>query len=73
MKTKSFHKTNLGSFSGGLVADMDGYVTIHDSDRYGRATAEQLAEWAESGRTLAIRNAAQTEINERQLAKWRSK
>jgi hypothetical protein len=73
MQTKSFHITNLGSFSGGLVADTEGYVTIHDSERYGKADMAQLQEWAENGKTQAVRNAAQTEINERALAKWRDR
>lgn len=71
MKTKKFHISNMGKFSGGLVADTQGYVTAHDSDRYATATADQLAEWAENGRTLAIRNAARCELNERSLAQWR--
>lgn len=73
MKTKSYHVSNFGSFGGGVVADTEGYVTIHDSPRYAKASDDQLAEWAESGRTLAIRNAAQTEINERRLNEWRDK
>lgn len=71
MKTKSYHVSNFGSFGGGVVADTEGYVTIHDSQRYVKASDGQLAEWAESGRTLAVRNAAQTEVNERRLNEWR--
>jgi hypothetical protein len=71
MKTKSYHVSNFGSFGGGVRADAEGYVTYHDSPRYKTASGVQLAEWAESGRTLAIRNAAQTEINERRLREWR--
>lgn len=70
MKTKSYHVSNFGAFGGGVVADTEGYVTIHDSQRYATASEGQLAEWAKSGRTLAIRNAAQTEINERRLRDW---
>lgn len=73
MKTKTFHVSNFGSFAGGLVADQEGYVTYHASDRYGKASDAQIAELAATGRTLAIRNAAQAEINERELNKWRSK
>jgi hypothetical protein len=61
----------MGSFGGGLVADNQGYVTIHDSTRYGKAQLEQLTAWAENGRTQAIRNAAQCELNERKLHEWR--
>jgi hypothetical protein len=71
MKTKQFHISNLGSFSGGLVADTQGFVTIHDSQRYDSASDDQLTEWSENGRSLAIRNAAQAELNERQLQQWR--
>jgi hypothetical protein len=72
MATKEFHVSNLGSFGGGLVTDSAGYVTIHDSKRYAAATTEQLRDWAENGRTQAIRNAAQCELNERAIRNWQN-
>jgi hypothetical protein len=70
MKTKSFHSSNMGSYGAGLPTNSNGYVTIHDSPRYAKATEEQLAEWAES-RTHAVRAAALTEQAERGLREWR--
>lgn len=70
MATRQFHISNMGAYSNGLVANHGGYVTVHDSPRYDTATEEQLRNWAESGRTLAVRNAAQTELNNRALATW---
>jgi len=69
MKTRSYHISNLGSYAPSHIADSNGYVTYHDSDRYGKATDEQLEEWAES-RIKAVRNAAITEQAERKLAEW---
>jgi len=69
MKTNSYHISNLGSYAYSHIADSNGYVTYHDSPRYGKATDEQLDEWAES-RSKAVRNAAITEQAERQLSKW---
>lgn len=69
MKTKSYHISNLGSYAPSQIADSNGYVTYHDSERYSKATDEQLAEWAES-RVKAVRNAAITEQAERELSKW---
>jgi hypothetical protein len=71
MKTRSYHISNLGSYAPSHIADNNGYVTYHDSDRYGKATDEQLEEWAES-RTTAVRNAAITEQAERKLAEWQT-
>lgn len=71
MKTKTYHVSNLGSFGGGVSPDTNGYVTYHDSPRYARGTAEQLAEWAESP-VRAIRNAAKTEMAERGIQDWRN-
>lgn len=70
MKTKSYHISNLGSYAPSHIADNNGYVTYHDSIRYGKASDEQLAEWAES-RNKAVRNAAITEQAERDLEEWR--
>ena len=69
MKTKSYHISNLGSFAPAGVTERDGYVTYHDSDRYGSATAAQLDAWSES-RNVAVRNAALTEKAERRLGEW---
>jgi hypothetical protein len=71
VKTKSYHVSNFGSFRPAAVTDTEGYVTYHDSPRYAAATDDQLTEWAETGRTLAVRNAAATEIAERKLNEWR--
>lgn len=69
MKTKSYHISNLGSFAPSAATTEDGYVTYHDSPRYGEATDEKLNEWAKS-RTKTVRNAAVTEIAERALSVW---
>ena len=69
MKTKSFHVSNMGSYGAGLPTDRDGYVTIHDSPRYAKATGEKLAGLAES-RIEAVRAAALTEQAERGLREW---
>jgi hypothetical protein len=68
MKTKSFHRSNMGSYAP-ACANRDGYITIHDSPRYGKATDEQLVEWTES-RIKLVRNAALTERAERSLREW---
>jgi len=73
MKTKTYHRTNLGSyFPSGASVDSSGYVTYHDSPRYSRATESQLRDWAES-RIGSVRNPAVTEIAERALDAWRSR
>ena len=73
MKTRNYHVSNLGSYAPqGATQDSQGYITYHDSPRYGIATEEQLAEWSGS-RTMAVRNAAVTEIAERALAKWQAR
>ncbi len=69
MKTKSYYKSNLGSFSPAISTN-DGYITYHDSPRYAKATAEQLEKWAGSN-LKAVRNAALTEQAERALGEWR--
>ena len=61
----------MGSYGAGLPTNSNGYVTIHDSPRYAKATDEQLAEWAKS-RTQAVRAAALTEQAERGLREWRN-
>ena len=70
MKTMSFHHSNFGSFSPTAYADNMGFITIHDSTRYGRATMSQLLEW-ENSRMKVVRAAAATEIAERALQDWR--
>ena len=72
MKTKSYHVSNLGSFAPSGLADNQGYVMYHVSPRYGRATDEQLATWADS-RSAVVRAAAITEQAERELAEWQSR
>jgi len=74
MKTKTYHVSRMGNMvSLPVRSNVNGYVTYHDSPRYRTATDEQLAEWAEYGRTLAVRNAAGTEIGCRNLAEWQYK
>jgi len=68
MKTKSYHKSNLGSFAPSISTN-DGYIVYHDSPRYGKASEEQLEAWAES-RIKAVSNAALTEQAERALSQW---
>lgn len=69
MRTKSYHKSNLGSFAPSISTN-DGYIVYHDSPRYGTASEEQLEAWAES-RLRAVSNAARTEQAERALNEWR--
>lgn len=69
MKTKSYHKSNLGSFTPAIGTN-DGYIVYHDSPRYAKASKEQLESWAES-RIKAVSNAARTEQAERALNEWR--
>lgn len=71
MKTTTYHVSNMGRFNSGLQSDSMGYVTIHDSERYALASDEQLEHWCES-RIRAVRNAARTEINNRQLTDWQA-
>lgn len=73
MKTTSYHISNLGRFASRVIADSLGYVKIHDSDRYASASKSQLREWRENGRTLAVRNAAATELANRAIAKWQAR
>ncbi len=73
MKIKSYHITNLGSFSPrGVTVDSQGYVTYHAAARYSTATSDQLSDWSQS-RIRAVRNAALTEIAERKLSQWQSR
>ena len=72
MKTKTYHITNLGSFSPrGITTDSAGYVTYHDSQRYAKATESQLNEWRHS-KFVAVRNAALTEFAERHWSLWQN-
>jgi len=73
MKTTKFHVSNLGKFRAGVVADDCGYVRCHDSPRYDTATDDQLADWRENGRSLAVRNAAGAEMCNRQIAEYQAK
>lgn len=70
MKTRSFHINNLGRFGSGLVHDSQGFVTVHDHDRYKKATEEQLHKWA-SSKMVAVKNAASSELIERRIQAWR--
>ena len=73
MKTTKFHITNLGKFHAGVVADDNGYVHCHASPRYNVATDDQLADWRENSRALAVRNAAGAEMCNRQIAEYQAK
>ena len=72
MKTKTYHVSNFGSFAPANVDAVDGYVTIHDSDRYKEASEEELGAW-ENSRLPAVKHAALTERAQRLLDRWRSK
>jgi hypothetical protein len=72
MKTKTFHASNFGSYSGGLATDSEGYVTYHDDPAYAAMTDGELQTICDdSSKPTAVRNAAQAEVNERELAAWR--
>ena len=70
MKYKIYHISNFGSFAPQGVSEENGYVKYHDSPRYDNANFEQLNDWAES-RISLVRNAALTEIAERNVQSWR--
>jgi hypothetical protein len=70
MKTKRFHKGNLGMFGASLPADFHGYVEVHDSPRYEKMTKEELMELESTSRFPKVRSACVLEIAERNLAKW---
>tara|TARA_R110000787_G_scaffold139252_1_gene252959 strand:- start:143 stop:370 length:228 start_codon:yes stop_codon:yes gene_type:complete len=70
MKTITFHKSNLGKFEPHRIADDGGYITIHDSARYGSASEGELNAWDESRFSL-IRNAAMVEMACRKLSACR--
>jgi hypothetical protein len=72
MKTKTYHISNFGSFAPSGVDAVDGYVTIHDSDRYKEASEEELGAW-ENSRLPAVKHAALTERAQRLLDRWRAK
>lgn len=72
MKTKSFHASNMGRFAPTYLADQDGYITVHDSDRYERADAGQLGVWRKS-RIRAIKAAAIVELASREIQRWRDR
>lgn len=73
MNIKTYHISNLGSFSPrGVTVDSQGYVTYHSSDRYSKASNDQLVDWSCS-RIRSVRNAALTEIAERSIVAWQSK
>jgi predicted NBD/HSP70 family sugar kinase len=71
MKKRSFHHTNMGAYAPTAYADTDGYITIHASERYAKASDAQLQTWLDS-RVKYIRAAAATEIAERKLQQWRA-
>lgn len=72
MKTKSFHASNMGRFAPTYLADQDGYITVHDSDRYEKATVAELSAWRRS--TVGeIRAAAIVELAAREIQRWRDR
>jgi len=70
VKTKTYHISNFGNMAPSGVDCVDGYVTIHDSTRYSDATVQQLHTWTTS-RLPAVRDAALTELADRDLEEWR--
>ena len=73
MKTRTFHHSLLGIFAPSAHEDHDGYITIHDSPRYARASLEQLSKWRVGARSPLVRAAAAVELAERALDEWRRK
>lgn len=71
VKTKTYHISNFGSMTPAGVDCVDGYVTIHDSTRYSDATVQQLHTWTTS-RLPAVRDAALTELANREVQNWRN-
>jgi hypothetical protein len=71
MKTRTYHISNFGNMAPLGVDCVNGYVTIHESIRYSSATVEQLNTWTTS-RLSAVRDAALTELANRDLQEWRS-
>lgn len=70
MKTRRFHRSNLGMFGEFVPTDSQGYVTVHVDDRYSAATEEQLDYWCNSP-VPPVRAAALAESAERRLEAWR--
>lgn len=69
MKVKTYHISNFGSLAPRGVSQENGYVKYHDSPRYSDSNLEQLHDWANSNNYL-IRNAARTELAERNVQTW---
>jgi len=72
MKTKKYYANNLGMFSPSSKQDFEGYVEIHDSSRYSKASSEELEIYCQS-RLALVRNAARLEFAERRLSDWQQK
>ena len=72
MKTTTFHPTNFGTFAPNCSTDSEGFVHVHDSPRYAKASEEKLQEYL-SSRLFLVRNAAKTEVASRKLAKWQQR
>ncbi len=70
MNTTKYHASNLGRYAPSEYADVEGYITIHDSPRYGRMTEAELAAMLASAGLRAVRAAAATELAERALGRW---
>ena len=71
MKTRTYHISNFGNMAPLGVDCVNSHITIHDSIRYSAATVEQLHTWTTS-RLSAVRDAALTELANRDLLEWRS-
>lgn len=71
MKTTTYHISNFGNMAPSGVDCVDGYVTIHESTRYSAATVQQLHTWTTS-RLPAVRDAALTELANRNVQQWRN-
>jgi hypothetical protein len=71
MKVLKFHGSNLGMFCPAGLADVEGYITIHDSFVYQEMTRHELHLAASPPCKKLVRAAALVELAERDLEEWR--
>jgi hypothetical protein len=71
MKVLKFHQSNLGMFCPAGLADVDGYIAIHDSFVYREMSRHELHVAASPPGKKLVRAAALVELAERDLELWR--
>jgi len=71
MKVLKFHQSSLGMFAPAGLADVEGYITIHDSFVYREMSRHELHLAACPPCQDIVRAAALVELAERDLELWR--